>query len=150
MVRMRKKYIIATVSVIVLISFLLINEFWPRKPFADLKQDDVLSVDVSFGTYPNYPISKIDQEKLVRLLQTVTVTKKSDAYKQLSAKSYGNIFILHLSTDSDTSIESFSPYLIIDGIGYKCNDKDTLNAMSDMFASYIDIIRQTTRPSNNN
>ena len=57
MTKMRKKYvIIASAAVIVLISVFLMNEFWPRKPFADLKQEDVSSVDVFFGTYPNYEI----------------------------------------------------------------------------------------------
>lgn len=150
MTKMRKKYvIIASAAVIVLISVFLMNEFWPRKPFADLKQEDVSSVDVFFGTYPNYEISKTDQEKLVSLLQTVTVTSKSDAYKQLDAKSYSDIFIFHM-TDKDVSVEPFSPYLIIDGTGYKCNNKDTLNTMNDMFTSYIEVIRQTTKPSGSN
>lgn len=106
-------------------------------------------MDVSFGSYPNYQISKTDQEKLVSLLPTITVIWKSDAYKELSAKSYSDIFILHL-TDKDVSVEPFSPYLIIDGTGYKCNDKDTLNTMQDMFTAYIDTIRQSISPAGNN
>ena len=104
---------------------------------------------IAFIKPANYEISKTDQEKLVSLLQTVTVTSKSDAYKQLDAKSYSDIFIFHM-TDKEVSVEPFSPYLIIDGTGYKCNNKDTLNTMNDMFTSYIEVIRQTTKPSGSN
>lgn len=145
---LKKKYVFVAMAVIIIVAvFVLVKAFLPRKPFAGLKQDSVLSVDVSFGTYPNYQISYTDQEKLVSLLQTISVTQKSDAYKQLDAKSYSDIFILHLSTNQDVKVEPFSPYLIIDGTGYQCSDQDALNTMNDIYTSYIDVIRQTSKPT---
>jgi len=143
----RRRNVLIAAAAAILLAFILIREFWPGKPFADLKQDSVISVDVSFGTYPEYQISGADQERLTGLLQTITVTKESDAYKQLSAKSYSDIFILHLAADRDISVEPFYPYLIIDGTGYQCNDRDALDAMSSIYDSYIDVIRQTSKPA---
>lgn len=134
--------LLAAIAGIILLSFLLISNFLQRRPFADLKQEDVTSVDISFGTYPNYPMKEADQQKLVSLLQSVTTNGRSDAYKELSAKSYSETFILHLKTEKDIRVEPFNPYFIIDGNGYRSNSKETLQEMSSLYTSYIDVVKQ--------
>lgn len=54
---------------------------------------------------------------------------------------------LHLAADQDISAEPFYPHFIIDGTGYQCIDKDTLDAMSGIYDSYIEVIRQTYEPA---
>ncbi len=69
MYKVKRKYSrIAATSVVILLSFILISAYWPRRPFADLKQEDVLSADISFGVPPNYQITETDQKRVVELL----------------------------------------------------------------------------------
>jgi hypothetical protein len=150
--KVKRKYSrIAATSVVILLSFILISAYWPRRPFADLKQEDVLSADISFGVPPNYQITETDQKRVVELLQTITVTGKSYLYKsinsELSKKTYIELFILHLDTNETVSIQPCYPFIMINETVYHCKDRDALEEMIDIFNSYIDVIRQTTKPS---
>lgn len=154
MAESRKKYaVIAAAAVIVLISFILIMKFRPRKPFADLKQENILSIDISFGGNPDYQIAETDQKRIVEFLQPMTVTGKSYLYKmissQLSAKTYSEIFILNLNTEKQIRIQPCSPFIMIDGTVYHCADQASLEEMIDIYDSYIDVIRQTAKSSEN-
>ena len=116
--KVKTKYIrIAAAAVVILLSFILISAYWPRRPFADLKQEEVLAADVSFGVCPNYQITETDQKRVVELLQTITVTGKSYLYKsinsELSKKTYIELFILHLNTNETVSVQPCYPFIMI-------------------------------------
>ena len=155
MTKMRKKYIvIATVAVVVLISCILINEFYPRKPFSDLSQKNVKSIEISLGEKPAYQITETDQKRIVELLQPMTVIGKSYLYKiinsQLSSKTYSEIFILNLNTEKQIWVQPCSQFIIINDTVYHCYDKASLDEMIDIYNSYLDQIRQTTNSVGNN
>lgn len=148
----KKKKII--LGAVILAFVLLAAAYWPKKPFADLSQDDVSSVDVSFGKYPNYQISESDQETIVNGLKSITITGKSYLYRQidysLDKGTYVEIFIVHLKTGKDVKVVPCYPFIIIDDTVYHCKDRDTLEKMVDIFTSYIDVIRQTSQPITSN
>ena len=148
MIRSKKKYVIYAViaAVILLVAAFLVNEFWPRKPFADLKQENVASVDVTFGAYPDYQISNDDQEKVVSILQSVTITGRSHFYqtvnKELDGKTYIEQFTLHLDSNQTMTVTPDYPFLIIDGTAYHCKDQTALEELTAVYTPYINLIKQ--------
>ena len=144
-----KKKMIFWIAVVLILG-LCLAAFWPRKPFASLKQDDISSIDVSFGSYPEYPLTDTDESKIIEYLQTMTTIGKSYFYKSihrtLDEKTYIETFIVHLNTGEDVTIEPDYPFVTIDGTVYHCNDKETLNGMIDIYNSYIDVIRNNSKP----
>lgn len=147
----KRRIIWITASILILISALLIYEFWPRRPFANLKQEEVSSIDLTFGVNANYEISETDQEKVVTILQSITTTGKSFLYasinKELDKKTYVEEYLLHRNSGSDITVIPDYPFIIIDGTAYHCNDKEVLTEMIDLYTAYIEVIRASESPA---
>lgn len=85
------------------------------KPYERLTAEDIASAKVEFSSDQTIPIRNLTE--LAELLSKVILYKEDDSYKEYCGQS--NVFILTLADGRETKIEEFSPFLIIDGVGYQ-------------------------------
>ena len=89
------------------ISFLL---FSAHRPFKDLEAADITSASVRLSP-PDTTIQIVETEELVSYLNEVVIYNKAGQ---------AVIFTLSLADGSQVEIIAYNPFIIIDGIGYKC------------------------------
>jgi hypothetical protein len=99
--------------------------------FPDIQQEDVLSIEVVFGAYPNYPLTKRDQIKLVDYMRQIEVSRTKEDYREYTGL-ISKMFVLHMNEDSDITISASPPFL-------SSTKKDTCVAVMLylLFAGYI-------------
>lgn len=97
---------------------------------ADL--DNILSISVTLNP-PEQTIVLTDEqlEEVVNIFNDISVGEKDNSYQELNGQYVQ--FDITKEDGSVLSIAELSPYIIVDGIGYKCNDKDceTLNQFAN-------------------
>ena len=109
-----------------------------RRPFKDLEAEDIISANVRLLP-PDTTIQITDIEELVSYLNEVVIYSKTDAY---TAGYVGQdvTFTLNLSDGSQMQITAFYPFVIIDGVGYKCKYEpcEALNNYANELRAAID------------
>ena len=96
------------------ISFLL---FSAHRPFKDLEAADITSASVRLSP-PDTTIQIVETEELVSYLNEVVIYNKDNSYTEYAGQAV--IFTLSLADGSQVEIIAYNPFIIIDGIGYKC------------------------------
>ena len=96
------------------ISFLL---FSAHRPFKDLEAADITSAIVRLSP-PDTTIQIVETEELVSYLNEVVIYNKDNSYTEYAGQAV--IFTLSLADGSQVEIIAYNPFIIIDGIGYKC------------------------------
>lgn len=92
-----------------------IRERWTWRLFGELRQEDVVSIDVVYGVHPSYQMSQQDQIKVINGLQQLEVS--IDPSDNPFAAINGSVkdgcmlwcFVMHLQDGSD-SILQVVPY----------------------------------------
>ena len=96
------------------ISLLLLSG---HRPFKDLEAADITSANVRLSP-PDTTIQIVETEELASYLNEVVIYNKDNSYTEYAGQ--GAIFTLSLADGSQVEITAFNPFIIIDGIGYKC------------------------------
>ncbi len=91
--------------------------FSGQRPFKDLEATDITSANVRLSP-PDTTIQISETEELVSYLKEVVIYNKDNSYTEYAGQ--GAVFTLFLADGSQMKIIAFNPFIIIDGIGYKC------------------------------
>ena len=91
--------------------------FSAHRPFKDLEAADITSASVRLSP-PDTTIQIVETEELVSYLNEVVIYNKDNSYTEYAGQAV--IFTLSLADGSQVEIIAYNPFIIIDGIGYKC------------------------------
>lgn len=116
---MRRKTFFAAAGICLALAILLLclfPELSGRRPFKDMDGADILSATVELMP-PDVELEVSDTEKLAELLRQVVIYRQDDSYRDYA----GQAAVFTLSMDDGTVVEitEYTPFVIIDGVGYK-------------------------------
>ncbi len=115
---MRKRAVI--ISLICIVSAIILMFVFAaaggRKPYKNLEAVQILSATVRL-TPPDVTIQITEIEELVDLLKDVVIYNKDNSYTEYAGQ--GVTFTLVMADGTQTGIMAYSPFLVIDGVGYK-------------------------------
>ncbi len=114
---MKKKTVIALVIVIAAAAFVCTN-FIGRKPFANLKAEDIASASVRLVP-PDQTVPVTDLDALAAALNDAMVYRKDGSYTEYNGQAV--IYTIVLNDGTERTVNAYSPFLIIDGVGYRAN-----------------------------
>lgn len=89
------------------------------QPFQELTARDIQSVKV--GLYPpgaEFTLTREEIEELAPLLNGVVVYQRDDSYREYDGQAC--LFTLTLADGSRTTVNAYNPFLIVDGVGRRC------------------------------
>ena len=86
------------------------------RPFQALKGSEILWASVCL-TPPDKTVEIPDREELASYLRDVVIYEKDNSYREYSGQ--GVTFTLFLTDGSRREVMAFSPFLILDGVGYR-------------------------------
>ena len=95
---------------------------WPRagtRPFQKLTARDIQSVKLEL--YPpdvEFTLTREEIEELAPLLNGVVVYQRDDSYREYDGQAC--LFTLTLADGSRITVEAYNPFLIVDGVGRRC------------------------------
>lgn len=113
----KRTMIIIAVLAIILVCFSLWFALPGRRPFKNLEPENVVSASVELLP-PDATIQIVDIEELVSYLNDVVVYNEDNSYTEYNGQAV--IFTLTLSDGSQIQVQAYNPFVIIDGVGYKC------------------------------
>ena len=87
-----------------------------KMPYQDLKASDVVSAAVRLSP-PDETVPIADPEELVALLKEVVIYREDDSYTEYSGQAV--TFTLIMADGSQEEITAYSPFLIVNGTGYR-------------------------------
>ena len=117
---MKKKYVIPCICLFVVIGAIISALMAGKKPFNNLETTEVASATVRL--LPSDKTFQIeDTDELVELLKDVVVYNKDDSYNEYAGQAV--VFTLFMSDGSKKEITEYSPFIVVDGTGYKAEYK---------------------------
>lgn len=87
-----------------------------KMPYQDLKASEVVSAAVRLSP-PDETVPIADPEELVALLKEVVIYREDDSYTEYSGQAV--TFTLTMADGSQEEITAYSPFLIVNGTGYR-------------------------------
>lgn len=133
-----------TLLLIILAIFILVKAKG-EKPFEDLDALTIKTATVHLVP-PDATIDVEDIDELTELLQEIVIYKEDDSYEwyEGQAVTYKLIF----NDGSRKKIVAYNPFIIIDGVGYKCKYEpcEALNAFGNNLLSPVFNVNQPPEP----
>ena len=89
------------------------------RPFQKLTARDIQSVKLEL--YPpgaEFTLTREEIEELAPLLNGVVVYQRDDSYREYDGQAC--LFTLTLADGSRITVEAYNPFLIVDGVGRRC------------------------------
>lgn len=112
---MRRKGVLAAAMILAaLTAAVLITR--GRMPHQDLKASEVVSAAVRLSP-PDETVPIADPEELVALLKEVVIYREDNSYTEYSGQAV--TFTLTMADGSQEEITAYSPFLIVNGTGYR-------------------------------
>ena len=101
-----------------------------ERPFRDMEAADIVSASVVL-TPPDVTLAVPDLEELAELLQAVVCRERDDSYTEYAGQAV--TFTLTLTDGTATRVMAYSPFLVIDGAGYRTDQApcEALNAYAN-------------------
>ena len=124
--------ICAVVLTTAVLAVLLCGErFQQHRPFRDLATEDIIAASVEL-TPPGETAEVEDLKELATLLQEAVVYEEDDSYNQYNGQAV--TFTLTMADGTETRIMAYSPFLVIDGVGYRTEYEpcEALNAYANL------------------
>ena len=87
-----------------------------KMPYQDLKASEVVSAAVRLSP-PDETVPIADPEELVALLKEVVIYREDNSYTEYSG--HAVTFTLTMADGSQEEITAYSPFLIVNGTGYR-------------------------------
>lgn len=110
----RKGMLAAAVILAVLAAVVMISR--GSMPYQDLKASEVVSAAVRLSP-PDETVPVADPEELVALLKEVVIYREDNSYTEYSGQAV--TFTLTMADGSQEEITACSPFLIVNGTGYR-------------------------------
>ena len=88
----------------------------PKKPFRELTGAEIRSASVRLSP-PDLTVLIQDTDRLAELLQDVTLYEAAPSYTEYAGQAAA--FTLELGDGTQTTVTAVSPFLILDGVGYR-------------------------------
>ncbi|MCD7838431.1 MAG: hypothetical protein LUG65_05930 [Clostridiales bacterium] len=117
---MKKKRIALLVLVCVVavgVASLALSGTWGRRPFKNLSAEDIVTASVTL-TPPGETVEIAELEELEDDLNAVVIYRKDNSYTEYAGQSC--VFSLTLTDGTTLEVNAYNPFLIIDGVGYRC------------------------------
>lgn len=108
---------IGIICLIVLITIVLVSGVFGKKPFKDLDAAEIASAFVHLSP-PDKTVQIVEIKELVEYLEDVVIYGKDNSYTEYTGQ--GCIFTITKTNGTEIKVTAFNPFIIIDGIGYKC------------------------------
>lgn len=87
-----------------------------RKPFAELKAENIASASVQLLP-PDTTVQITDMGELATALNDVVVYDQDDSWTEYNGQAV--IYTIILNDGKEITVIAYNPFIIIDGIGYK-------------------------------
>lgn len=128
------KFSITLISAILVI-FILVKAKG-EKPFEDLDASTIKTATVHLVP-PDATIDVEDIDELTELLHEVVIYKEDDSHEWYSGQAV--TYKLIFNDGSKKKIVAYNPFIIIDGVGYKCKYEpcEALNAFGNSLLSLV-------------
>ena len=126
-----------------------IRERWTWRLFGNLRQEDVVAIDVVVGIYPPYRVSQVDQMQIVECMQQMEVSihvTGNIPYFYIQ-DGFGCIFwaaLLHIKDGSKILLDIAYPgtfFTINNEKEYICHNSELAFQIYDICEPYADLIR---------
>ena len=108
--------LLVIVVIVMIIAFLVFPRVIGKKPFADLRAEDIANVSVQLLP-PDETVEIADYTELVNALNEVVTYGKDASYKEYSGQAV--IYTITMNDGTEITVNAYNPFIIIDGIGYK-------------------------------
>ena len=117
---MKKKTAVVLLCAVIVIAAaaLICTNFIGKKPFASLKAEDIASATVQLLP-PNRTAPVTDLDALAAALNDAVIYRKDGSYTEYNGQAV--IYTIVLKDGTERAVNFFSPFLIIDGVGYRAN-----------------------------
>ena len=112
---MRRKGVLAAAMILAALTAAVLITMG-RMPYQDLKASEVVSAAVRLSP-PDETVPIADPEELVALLKEVVIYREDDSYTEYSGQAV--TFTLIMADGSQEEITAYSPFLIVNGTGYR-------------------------------
>lgn len=116
---MKHRLILSAAGIILALAIILLclsGDILGKRPFKDLKGTDIVSASVELMP-PDVELEISDREKLAELLRQVVIYRRDDSYKDYDGQAA--VFTLIMEDGTAVEITDYTPFVIIDGVGYK-------------------------------
>ena len=117
---MKKKTAVALLCAVIVIAAaaLVCTNFIGKKPFASLKAEDIASASVRLVP-PDRTAPVTDLDALAAALNDAVIYRKDSSYTEYNGQAV--IYTIVLKDGTERAVNAYSPFLIIDGVGYRAN-----------------------------
>ena len=134
---MKHRLIFAAAGLCLALAVLLICLYpglFGKRPFKDIEGADIVSARVELMP-PDVELEISDTEKLAELLRSVVIYRRDDSYKDYAGQAA--VFTLSMGDGTAVEITDYTPFAIIDGVGYKAEYEpcQTLNSFANALLS---------------
>lgn len=116
---MKKKITVILVAAVIVIAIVSVVLSLPKKPYKDLTADSVVSARVIFEQGGN-TVRITDTDSFVRIISSLETNGKYKEYGNLNGQIV--TFEAQLTDGESISVSVLSPYVSINGTGYKVSD----------------------------
>lgn len=113
---MKKKKILVVALVCAAAVCIAVPALAGRRPFGDLEAEDIITASVRLIP-PDETIAISDLEELVSYLNEVVIYREDCSYTEYDGQ--GVIFTLTMADGTQTEVNAYNPFVIIDGTGYR-------------------------------
>ena len=116
---MKHRLILSAAGIILALAIILLclsGDILGKRPFKDLEGTDIVSASVELMP-PDVKLEISDREKLAELLSSVVIYRQDDSYKDYAGQAA--VFTLVMEDGTAVEITDYTPFVIIDGVGYK-------------------------------
>lgn len=114
---MKKRYFIILV-IACLLALVLVMSFHSTRPFQNLTVSEISKVSVQLlPPDTTLELDDADIEELVSILHTVIIYNKDNSYGDYNGQAV--IYTITKTDGTQTVVQAYNPFLIIDGAGYK-------------------------------
>ena len=116
---MKHKLFLATAGICLALAIMLIclsQGVFGKRPFKDIDGADIVSATVELMP-PDVELEISDTEELAVLLRSVVIYREDDSYKDYAGQAA--VFTLIMEDGTAVEITDYTPFVIIDGVGYK-------------------------------
>lgn len=114
MPKSRRTWIIVTIVLLVLIACVMLILFRGRKP---LKKIELVSATVQLIP-PDKTIQVKELDELEDLLEDIVIYNQDNSYTEYTGQAV--VFTITMLDGSQMEVTAYNPFVIIDGVGYKC------------------------------
>lgn len=115
---MKNKWRVLILIAVMLIVVLMLGWYLAgRRPFRNLKAEEIASASMEIMP-PDQEVVVEDLDELVSHLQQLVIYRRDQSYSEYAGQAV--VITLEMKDGSRMEIVEYNPFVIIDGVGYRC------------------------------